>query len=384
MKVLLLIVLIFSGCYLPELSRDIQVISNLLNLLQFGSSPESTTVSDSNPSDGQNSGSSPSLVGMDAFAFFDLGLANCFDNDSTEICPVVGFPGQASESTHSKTIYASYTDNVDETVTDNRTGLIWRQCPVGTFGTGCGLGAVNLYNFADAQTICSTTYGPSWRIPTIKELSTLLHFHSTLPPYVDQSFFPSMGTGTYYSSTSGGATYHFISFSQPSTNANTNFSSTRNVLCVSGTSTTNALDFVDMADGRIRDNTTGLEWQRCHSGLNNDATCSDSAIEPDLLNWQNALQYCSNLTFAGFSDWRLPNQNELLSLVDYSIPNPTKFDTLLFNAPTGLNNTRMWSSNVGRVVGDTQPFMVNPSFGILSPISAITGSYIARCIRGPN
>ncbi len=35
-------------------------------------------------------------------------------------------------------------------------------------------------------------------------------------------------------------------------------------------------------------------------------------------NWSSAKNYCSNLTYEGKSDWRLPNIDELKSLVDYS------------------------------------------------------------------
>ena len=34
--------------------------------------------------------------------------------------------------------------------------------------------------------------------------------------------------------------------------------------------------------------------------------------------WKEAFAYCENLNYAGYSDWRLPNRNELMTLVDYS------------------------------------------------------------------
>jgi hypothetical protein len=36
------------------------------------------------------------------------------------------------------------------------------------------------------------------------------------------------------------------------------------------------------------------------------------------LTWENALSYAENLTFSGYSDWRLPNTKELQSIVDYT------------------------------------------------------------------
>lgn len=40
------------------------------------------------------------------------------------------------------------------------------------------------------------------------------------------------------------------------------------------------------------------------------------------LNWQEAIDFCQNLEFAGHSDWRLPTRKELESLIDVSRCNP--------------------------------------------------------------
>ncbi|NCN08481.1 MAG: DUF1566 domain-containing protein [Leptospira sp.] len=315
------------------------------------------------------------------FPLFDLAQVNCFDNDSTETCPVPGFPLQDPEFSHARTIAQSFVDNGDETITDNRTGLLWRKCPLSTSGPTCGSGITDNYVFADAQTICSATFGAGWRIPTIREYATLISYPSTLLPYTNSTFFPSLGGGSFYSSINDGSAYHFITFSQPSIGSNTLYTSPRKAICVSGTNQPESLSFTDLGDGRVRDNHTNLEWQKCHSGRNNDATCSDEA-SADTINWQNALLYCDALTWAGFSDWRLPNQNELLSLVDFSIAGTVKFDTTLFNSSSPVND-RMWSSNVSRITGVANPLWINAGFGILNPGNATTGFYVARCVRGP-
>jgi|GEM_PF-6606578 len=56
-------------------------------------------------------------------------------------------------------------------------------------------------------------------------------------------------------------------------------------------------------DEVVTDSLTGLMWQRTH----------EITIE-----WQEAMDYCSNLIYAGYSDWRLPNPIELFSIVDFN------------------------------------------------------------------
>jgi len=46
-------------------------------------------------------------------------------------------------------------------------------------------------------------------------------------------------------------------------------------------------------------------------------------VGPDTYTWQDALAASENLNLAGHSDWRLPDINELRSLVDYSRTNRT-------------------------------------------------------------
>ena len=63
-------------------------------------------------------------------------------------------------------------------------------------------------------------------------------------------------------------------------------------------------EFHDNGDGTITDKATGLTWMKGDSG------------KP--MSWMAALSYAENLTFAGHSDWRLPNAKELHSIVNYS------------------------------------------------------------------
>ena len=83
---------------------------------------------------------------------------------------------------------------------------------------------------------------------------------------------------------------------------------------------------VDNGDETVTDTETGLIWQK--------------ATALGTYTWQQALAYAEGLSIGGHSDWRLPNRNELQTLVDYSRYNPA-IDPLL-EADTMLSS--YWSS----------------------------------------
>jgi hypothetical protein len=84
-----------------------------------------------------------------------------------------------------------FTDNLDTTVTDSRTGLMWQQTEPGTFTHA---GALNYCN-----TSSHAAY-TDWRLPNIKELESLAS-DSLLNPTIDPVFFPSAVSDDYWSST---------------------------------------------------------------------------------------------------------------------------------------------------------------------------------------
>lgn len=67
-------------------------------------------------------------------------------------------------------------------------------------------------------------------------------------------------------------------------------------------------------DGTVTDTSTGLMWQQGTAGP---------------MSWEAAISYCGGLSLAGHDDWRLPNRNELQSLVDYTHCEPP-IDTTAF------------------------------------------------------
>jgi len=64
------------------------------------------------------------------------------------------------------------------------------------------------------------------------------------------------------------------------------------------------------ANDIVTDSSTKLQWQ-------------DDAVGSSMT-WDSAIDYCENtLTLGGYEDWRLPNKNELSSIVDYATFNPS-------------------------------------------------------------
>jgi len=67
-------------------------------------------------------------------------------------------------------------------------------------------------------------------------------------------------------------------------------------------------------DGTATDNRTGLMWMRCSLGQEwNGKTCRGQAA---ILSWSAALKEGATQGYGGYDDWRLPNKNELESIVE--------------------------------------------------------------------
>jgi hypothetical protein len=92
--------------------------------------------------------------------------------------------------------------------------------------------------------------------------------------------------------------------------------------------------FIDNGDGTVTDSATGLMWKKCLEGLSGN-NCE--GVE-DSFTWQQALQKPDAVNnaggFAGHNDWRLPNINELVSLVEEQCSLPAINLNLFPNTPS--------------------------------------------------
>ena len=92
--------------------------------------------------------------------------------------------------------------------------------------------------------------------------------------------------------------------------------------------------FIDNGDGTVIDTATGLMWIKDPQAAGLGMT----------MYWYDAVNACENLIYAGHDDWRTPNINELMSMVDHSRYDPA-WDTMFFVYPPDTW-TPFWSSTV--------------------------------------
>ncbi|MCF8167551.1 MAG: DUF1566 domain-containing protein [Rhodoferax sp.] len=81
--------------------------------------------------------------------------------------------------------------------------------------------------------------------------------------------------------------------------------------------------YADNGDGTVTDPTTGLTWMRCSMGQTWDGANSNCTWTANTYTWDQANALKGTVTFAGQSDWRLPNIPELQTIVDRLVVNPT-------------------------------------------------------------
>jgi len=222
----------------------------------------------------------------------------------------------------------SFKDNGNATITDNNTGLIWQKTDGGEM------------TFEKALTYCDTlTLGgfTDWRLPTGIELFSINYFESNKPA-LNTTYFTSTLAEYWWSSekqqdnttniwvtNAGGGIGNHPKTETLSAGGTKHFHvrAVRNSI----TTTFTVEHFTDNNDGTIKDNYTGLTWQKL------------SSTTP--MTWEAALAYSKTITLGVKSDWRLPNIKELQSLNDVSLVKPS-INKIYF--PNIVTSAFYWSS----------------------------------------
>ena len=273
-----------------------------------------------------------------SYAVVDTGQVACYDAGSELACPAEGqaFYGQDAQYDGNQPSYTLSADGL--TVHDNVTGLTWTQSPDtdrdGDVDADDKLTAAQVQAYVDA--LNAQGYGgyDDWRLPSIKELYSLIDFRGTDPipeavgsgglvPFIDTDYFAFA-----YGDTAAGERIidaQFLSstgyvgtvFDGRSAIFGVNFADGRikgypsdkaqYILLVRGNPDYGLNDFVDNGDGTITDRATGLMWSQADDGGQG-------------MNWQDALAWVEQMNaenYLGYDDWRLPDAKELQSIVDY-------------------------------------------------------------------
>jgi len=250
----------------------------------------------------------------------DTGQTKCYDNSGEITCPEAGedFYGQDASYLINPPSYtkldAEGNDLQDSAtewvmVRDNVTGLIWEvKTDDGTIHD-----RDNLYNWQQTQDIFiaqlnTSSFGGNsdWRLPTIKELASILNLGRFLPT-INTDYFSNTGEMyPYWSSTAnvGASSYAWVIHFNYGHDNSPYKSNNLFVRAVRGGQTESLTHLVINSDGTVTDITTGLMWQQSTDGP---------------MTWESAISHCEDLSLAGYSDWRLPNPSELRSITDYGM-----------------------------------------------------------------
>jgi hypothetical protein len=103
--------------------------------------------------------------------------------------------------------------------------------------------------------------------------------------------------------------------------------------------TTPDASFTIHKDGTVTHKSTGLMWMRCSLGQSWDGnTCRGTAGS---YSWGAALQAADSHAFAGYTDWRLPNKNELETILEERCNSPAINERIFPTTP----QAHFWSSS---------------------------------------
>jgi hypothetical protein len=273
--------------------------------------------------------------------------------------------------------------NGQPVVYDNFTATQWQGCPAGLTGGSCNQGSVSPKTWSGAISYCNTLdWGgyDDWRLPAIEELLKIVDAGSSKPA-IDMGTFPGTPSQWFWTSTvdqsnpQNSAWYVDFNYGSTLTYYQPD-NTTRAVRCVRG-ATASAADFsknLNIPDEPVvSHNNTGLMWQGCLAGQSGE-DCTGGSLSSVV--WKSSLRYCNTLNWGGYDDWRLPNRNELLSIVDFARGLPSINPTVFPNTPS----ESCWTSTT-QISDPSYGWLINFGYGRIDYASK-PYVYRVRCVRG--
>ena len=232
-------------------------------------------------------------------------------------------------------------------VTDNLTGLMWVRSPDSVTRTW-----QQALDYANGLSLCGYT---DWRLPNVNELESMVNTEEPdSASWLNTQGFSNVQSHNYWSSTSyanytgyawivymwNGDVYAFYksyndyyvwpvrsgqsgSFGSsviqlPRTGQTTCYDSSGGVTACAGTGQDGDIQAgvawpsprFTVSGDCVTDNLTGLMWTK------------DANLPGTYKTWQQAIDYANGLSLCGYTDYRLPNREELHSLTDFSRDGP--------------------------------------------------------------
>jgi hypothetical protein len=124
----------------------------------------------------------------------------------------------------------------------------------------------------------------------------------------------------------------------------------------------NAMTYTVNGDGTVTDAVTHLMWQQ--------------AVPTTTYTWADAFAYCGGLTLGGHSDWYLPTEIQLISLLDDSVPSGPTIDATVFpDTPAEY----YWSS-VPMATSPANAWLIDFNTGSAYSAAVAVSDYV-RCVR---
>lgn len=221
-----------------------------------------------------------------------------------DIIPGMKVPAAGSKQKNQNNPMNLTLDKNGEIVTDHNTKLMWASRTL--------LVWTNMLKATEYCANLRTGGYDDWRIPTIKELTSVADY-DTFEPTFSRKFFPGVPTlpSGYWAVPQGTAhplnAWH-IGFDGHIMGQSAD--STKMTRCVrnEGLGAYDKNLFTDNKNGTVTDDVTNLLWQQIDDGKK--------------YQYKDAKKYCSNLELGGRNDWRLPHLKELISAMDYHTHRP--------------------------------------------------------------
>lgn len=281
-----------------------------------------------------------------------------------------------------------FTEDEDGIITDDLTGLMWRK----------DAGAGNRSWSSAVSYANNLTFGgyTDWRLPNVNELQSLVNAEERYPrTWLNNQGFDYVRSADYWCSTTSATDPYvyawILHFDNGGYVARTNKPTPRYAWAMrDGYSGTVSLPktgqtypyymgddgelekgiswpsprFLDNGNDTVTDNLTGLIWERSPSRT--------------ARTWDDAVAYANDLTIDEYSDWRLPNKNELRSLINYGRGNIANW--LGQQGFSNVQDNIYWSSTT-YAPGTGNAWVVNMEMGHVVYYDKISSHYV-WAVRG--